>query len=138
MSTWNPNGGPDPNQPYGSNPGENPYAQQPPGQQPYGQPPGQPYGQQPYGQPPGYPAAPPPQYGYAPNPYGPVKTGTNGMAIASLVCAFFCSILGLIFGIVALNQIKQTGQGGRGLAIAGLVISAISIVIGVAVVASSH
>jgi hypothetical protein len=34
-------------------------------------------------------------------------------------------ILGTIFGFIALNQIKQTGQGGRGLALAGMIISAV-------------
>lgn len=52
---------------------------------------------------------------------------TNGMAIASLVCSLFIPcvgwILGLIFGHIALSQIKRTGDEGRGLAVAGLVIS---------------
>ena len=33
----------------------------------------------------------------------------------------------MIFGHVALNQIKRTGQGGRGLAIAGIVLGYIGI-----------
>ena len=49
------------------------------------------------------------------------------MAIAGFVLAFFCSILGLIFSVIGMNQTKQTGQSGRGLAIAGLVISIVSI-----------
>ena len=109
-----------PGQPYGQQP---PYSQQPYGQQPYGQ---QPYGQPQYGQ---------PQYGQQPlasgfpPPYGgyPQPGSTNGMAIASLVTAFFCSLVGLICGIIALNQIKTSGQGGKGLAIAGIVISGLSI-----------
>jgi hypothetical protein len=32
------------------------------------------------------------------------------------------SLLGVIFGHVALNQIKQRGESGRGLAIAGIVL----------------
>ena len=32
------------------------------------------------------------------------------------------AIVGIILGIIALNQIKQTGQQGRGLAIAGIVV----------------
>jgi hypothetical protein len=95
----------------------------PGGQPPYGQPPyGQPqYGQPPYGQ---------PQYGH-PYPPPPASYGTNGMAIASLVCAFFCAPLGLIFGFVARNQIRQTGQQGDGLALAGIIVSAVSMVVGV-------
>ncbi|NHP16432.1 DUF4190 domain-containing protein [Rhodococcus sp. IC4_135] len=91
--------------------------------------PGQ-YGQAQYGQPP-YPYGQPNQFagGYAP-PMRPV--GTNGLAIASLVvslvggCAWSIGgIVGIILGIVALNQIKQTGQEGRGLAIAGIAIGAV-------------
>jgi peptidyl-prolyl cis-trans isomerase B (cyclophilin B) len=59
------------------------------------------------------------------------------MAIASLVCSFLCSILGLIFGIVALNQIKRTGEGGHGLAVAGIVISVVGMVLAVALVAAN-
>jgi len=89
-------------------------------------------------QPPSYPPPPPGGYGSAPPPPGgygyqppPQATGTNGMAIASLVCSLFgwlCiigGILGIIFGFLALNQIKQSGQGGRGMAIAGIVIGVI-------------
>jgi peptidyl-prolyl cis-trans isomerase B (cyclophilin B) len=68
-----------------------------------------------------------PQYGYA----VPATTGTNGFAIASLVCAFLCSPLGLIFGFIARNQIKRTGEGGAGLALAGIIISIAAIVIGI-------
>jgi peptidyl-prolyl cis-trans isomerase B (cyclophilin B) len=45
------------------------------------------------------------------------------MAIASLVCAFLFAPLGIIFGHISLSQIRKTGEEGRGLAIAGLVIS---------------
>ena len=51
--------------------------------------------------------------------------GTNGFAIAGFVCSFFSiigAILGIVFGLVALNQIRERGQGGRGLAVAGIVI----------------
>jgi len=57
--------------------------------------------------------------------------GTNGLAIASLVTAIVggCfyglgAIVAIILGVVALNQIKQTGQQGRGLAIAGIAVGA--------------
>jgi peptidyl-prolyl cis-trans isomerase B (cyclophilin B) len=75
---------------------------------------------------------PPPPYGaYPPPPPGPY-TGyygypqpqpTNTLAIASLVCAFLFAPLGILFGHISLSQIKKTGEDGRGLAIAGLVIS---------------
>lgn len=88
-------------------------------------------------EPPSYPPPPPGGYGPPPPPpggygYPPRAVGTNGMAIASLVCSLFgwiCiigGILGIIFGFMALGQIRQSGQGGRGLAIAGIVIGAIA------------
>ncbi|UUO01118.1 DUF4190 domain-containing protein [Mycolicibacterium novocastrense] len=52
--------------------------------------------------------------------------GTNGMAVASFICSLvLCPLffLGIIFGHIALSQIARTGEDGRGLAIAGLVIS---------------
>lgn len=72
--------------------------------------------------PPGYPA------GYPP------PTGTNGLAIASLVlsllgltCYGVTSVIGVILGIVAMNQVKQSGQEGRGMALAGVIIGGVSI-----------
>jgi hypothetical protein len=87
----------------------------PPDQPPYGQPA---YGQPPYGQPP-YGQQPYQHYGY------PQPASTNGFAIASLVCAFLCWPLGLVFGFIARSQIRQNGQQGSGLATAGIVISAV-------------
>jgi peptidyl-prolyl cis-trans isomerase B (cyclophilin B) len=70
---------------------------------------------------------PPPPYGAYPpqyDPYGYARPRpTNGMAIASLICAFLFAPLGIIFGHISLSQIKRTGEDGHGLAIAGLVIS---------------
>jgi Domain of unknown function (DUF4190) len=103
------------------------------GQPGYGQPgyaqPG--FGQPGYGQAPGgYPA---PAYGYPP-PYGypPEQRRTNGLAIASMVLGivwiwWIGSILAVIFGHIALSQIKGRGEGGRGMAIAGLVLGYIGI-----------
>lgn len=124
---------------YGQQHGQPSYGQQSYGQQPgYGQPPyGQPpYGQQPYAGP-GYGA--PPQYG-APQPYGygaPYGFGapssrTNGMAIASLVLGILWiywigSVLALIFGYIARNQIKERGEQGKGMATAGIVLGWIGI-----------
>lgn len=83
------------------------------------------------------------QYGY-PVGYGMVpKQGTNGMAIASLVlgiCGLFCvtPLVGLPLGLAALSKIKQTGQSGRGLAIAGIVLSSVWIALFVVIVATGH
>jgi hypothetical protein len=99
-------------------PGPPQYGQQPQygGQPPYGGPPQQP-GQ--YGMPPMAPIQGMPQ-----QPYQGPPQGTNGFAVASLIFGIISGVLlSVIFGIVALRQIKQRNQGGRGLAIAGLVIS---------------
>jgi hypothetical protein len=86
-----------------------------------------------YGVPWAYPMPPPqPAYPYyaAPpgSPYGvPVVRGINGFAVAGLIFSFFCTILGLVFSVIALVQIRRTGQAGKGLAIAGLVISLVFI-----------
>lgn len=65
-------------------------------------------------------------------PYGVATGGTNGFAVASLVLGivWLCglgSILALIFGLVALSQIEQRRQSGRGMAIAGIVLGAIGV-----------
>jgi len=54
---------------------------------------------------------------------------TNGFAIASFVCSLLCiNILGIIFGHVSISQINRTGEGGKGLAIAGLILGYLSLV----------
>jgi hypothetical protein len=94
----------------------------------------------PYGGPSGYGGPPQPMY---PGPYDPYQgypaQETNGLAVASLVTsiagvvlgiplAIFCyvgwliPVVGAVLGGIALNQIKQRGQQGRGLAIAGIAI----------------
>jgi Domain of unknown function (DUF4190)/Domain of unknown function (DUF1707) len=76
------------------------------------------------------PPPPPPAPVYAPYP-APVVAyqTTNGLAVASLVAGFLWlgwlgSILAVIFGHIALGQIKQSGgrETGTGLAVAGLVL----------------
>jgi hypothetical protein len=96
---------------YGQPTGQPGYGQQPYGQPQYGQ---QPYSQQPYGQP-AYGQQP----GYAPQAYA---RPTNTMAILALVMAFVFAPAGLILGIVARRQIKQTGEEGDGLALAGIIV----------------
>ncbi|CAM5518013.1 DUF4190 domain-containing protein [Leifsonia shinshuensis] len=65
-------------------------------------------------------AYPPAAPAYA--PYPAQKSGTNVLAIIALVGAFVFPLAGVICGHIALGQIKRTGESGRGLAIAGLVI----------------
>jgi hypothetical protein len=77
--------------------------------------------------PPGYPTEQQPAYGQP--GFQPQKTNT--MAILGLVFAFIFSPLGVIFSAIGLKQIKERRESGRGLALAGLIISIISIVIAV-------
>jgi hypothetical protein len=97
--------------------------------------------------PPGYP----PPWGYPPPGYGPPKPKTNTMATSSLVVSLVGLVLGiplmllcfvgvaiplvgLILGIVALNQIKTSGEDGRGMALAGVIIGGIGMIPVVAMV----
>jgi hypothetical protein len=68
-------------------------------------------------------------------PVAPVAQTTNALAVASMVLGILWlfwigSILAIIFGHVALVQIKKSNgtQGGRGMAIAGLVLGYLSTV----------
>jgi hypothetical protein len=47
---------------------------------------------------------------------------TNALAILSLVAAFVASIVGVVIGVIALGQIRTSGESGRGLAIAAIII----------------
>ncbi|MBO9046113.1 MULTISPECIES: DUF4190 domain-containing protein [Curtobacterium] len=68
-------------------------------------------------------------------PYGapmqPSSDRFNVMAIVGFVLAFVVNIAGLVVSIIALSQIKKTGERGRGLALAGIIISALSLVFGI-------
>lgn len=101
--------------------------------------------------PPGYPPLPPQAYPgaypppggypYAPyHPYGPaVPSGTNGTAIASLVCGIagvplcFCflpSLVAVVLGVIAMSETRRTGQSGYKLAVAGLTVGVVTLLIG--------
>jgi hypothetical protein len=94
---------------------------------------GQPaYPTSPYPQPPPAYIPPQPAYGAAyPGYVTPVMMpaqSTNGMAIASLVlslCGLFTcgvtSLVGAILGHVSRRQIRERGEGGDGMALAGIV-----------------
>lgn len=142
-----PSGGPGPQQPAWDTPWELPGAPPPAGYPPPGYPsPSFDY-QSP---PPGYggPApggyGPPTPYpgGYYPAPdypggYGfqPAQPGMNRMAIGSLIASFtglFCcigGIVGIVLGIIALDQIKRTRQDGYAMAVAGIVIGIATLII---------
>jgi hypothetical protein len=80
--------------------------------------------------PPGQPQQPPIHPGpqaYPPYYYGPPPQRTNGLAVASMVLGILCvywigSILALIFGYVARQQIRERNERGDGMAIAGIVL----------------
>jgi len=100
-----------------------------PRQQQWGQPPAPQGWQQP-----GY--GPPQQVHYV---VTPPSAGTNGLAIASLVLGILWlywvgSILAIIFGHIALSQLKRKHQDGKGLAVAGLVLGYIGLAVLVVVV----
>lgn len=71
--------------------------------------------------PPSYQGQYPGQYPYPPYPAAPPPR-TNALAIAALVAALLFAPLGILLGHLSLSQIKRSGEEGRGLAIAGLVI----------------
>jgi hypothetical protein len=75
-----------------------------------------------------------PAYGQGAPAYGqPSGAKTNTLAIVSLVSSiiglgiFIGLIAGVICGHIALGQIKKTGEQGRGMAIAGLIIGYVGI-----------
>ena len=57
------------------------------------------------------------------------STKTNGLAIAAFVMSLLCcNVLAVIFGHIAISQINRTGEGGKGLATAALIIGYLSII----------
>ncbi|MEV6173337.1 DUF4190 domain-containing protein [Streptomyces sp. NPDC051954] len=100
-------------------------------------PPGPHQPQEPQGQ--QYPQAPQYQQGpYYGMPYQPWGQGygsfnrpapVNGFAIASLVTGILCFVpaVGLVLGLIALSQIKKRGERGKGMAIAGSVLSSVGL-----------
>ncbi|WP_307825947.1 DUF4190 domain-containing protein [Streptomyces sp. MBT33] len=97
-----------------------PQEPQPSAQSPYPHP----YPYQPWGQ------------GYSPyNRPAPV----NALAIASLVLGILCCVpaLGLLFGLIALGQIRRKGERGKGMAIAGSVLSSAGLALWVLVLATN-
>jgi peptidyl-prolyl cis-trans isomerase B (cyclophilin B) len=65
----------------------------------------------------------------------PAEQKTNVLAIVSLVISILgFNVIAIILGAIGLSQIKKTGEKGRGLAIAGIIIGAVSLVIGIIIV----
>ena len=94
------------------------------------------------------PPTPPPQPATPSYSAGtPSTPRTNGLAIASLVlgiipCFLVTSILAIVFGFIARNQIEQSGgtQQGSGMALAGIILGfawiGLSVIWWIAVLAS--
>jgi hypothetical protein len=71
--------------------------------------------------------ATPPGYGYPAYAY-PAAAPTNGLAIAALVCALaglavgISAPVGAILGHIARRQIRERGEQGDGMALAGIIV----------------
>jgi hypothetical protein len=50
---------------------------------------------------------------------------TNGLAIGALVAAIVFAPVGIVLGVMARKQIRETGEEGDGLALAGIIIGGI-------------
>ncbi len=90
--------------------------------------------------------APPPPGGFAPPPPGgftpasvytgaPLQAQSNGLATAALVCGILILCFGcltgipaLVLGIMGLKKSEELGGTGKGQAVAGIVLGALSIV----------
>ena len=97
------------------------------------------------------------QQQFAAQPFGTQPFGaqrpTNSMAIAALICGvcqiffwFLTGIPAVVFGHIARRQIRQTGEAGDGMALAGMILGYIGLaltallvtIIVIAAVAASH
>lgn len=67
----------------------------------------------------------------------PSRAPLNALAVAAFVCAFLISLVGGVLGLVALSRIKATGESGRCLALAAVIIGfalfAVDVVLGVVI-----
>ena len=96
-----------------------------------------------YGPPPPgmYPPGYPPSYPvYPPGPAPATVPGTNGKAIASIVCGaaslllcmcYLPALAAVVLGVIALAEINRSGQEGQGLAVGGIVLGGLSLLAGV-------
>jgi hypothetical protein len=97
---------------------------------------------------PAYAVPPPPVYGatpaYYPQGYA-APPSTNGSAVASLVLGivglltcgytfFIAPVLAVVLGVKARRQIRESGQQGAGMALAGIITGVIGLVISAAIV----
>lgn len=80
-----------------------------------------------YPQQPQYPNYEPQQPQY----YAAPSSKWNGMAIAGFVCSFFFSLIGLVLSIIGYSQTKKSGERGGDFALAGIIISAVSLALSI-------
>lgn len=62
---------------------------------------------------------------------------SNTLALVGFIMSFFFTIVGLICSILGYKKSAELGGKGKGLAMAGIIISAVSIVISVIILVSS-
>ncbi len=118
-----PDSSPPPQGPYSPPPGQGPYGPPPDGggpgaADPYAQPSGQ---VQPYGPGPGQGPAQGPGYGVRPDPGPP----TDLVSVLGLVFAVLLAPVGLVLSIIGVARTRDGRRKGRGLAIAGIVVSVV-------------
>lgn len=84
----------------------------------------------------------PPVYGSAPS-YGATAPKTNVLAIISMIASILGfvwilpligSVGGAVMGHLSLNQIKRTGEGGRGMALAGVIVGWVGVAISLLII----
>lgn len=116
-------------------PDQSPSADQPPS--PYQSSPYQssPYPQSGAGQPGQPPGGYGPPSGYDQGSSDPART-TSVLAILGLVLAFLLAPVGLVLSVVALPRTGRGRQKGRGLAIAGIIVSTLNIILGIVIIAA--
>ncbi len=68
---------------------------------------------------------------YPPQNYPQQAAPTEGLAIAALITGLLFWPAGLIISPIALSRIKRNNTGGRGMAIAGLILSIVGLVCGI-------
>ena len=80
------------------------------------------------------PPVPAPQPASSPAPVSAPAEKWNVLSIIGFVIVFFgFSVISIILGFIGLNQIKKTGERGRGLALWAIILGFLSIVIGIIV-----
>ena len=68
-----------------------------------------------------------PTENYNQAPVAPAEQPTNAIAIVGFVLSFVVTIAGLICSIIGFRKAKNEGYGQRGLALAGIIISSVSL-----------